>query len=191
MPKTLFIICFFQLGLAFSQIEDSLLSIVKNVEITSLNTEASKAQFLENIFDIDQGIRASLSDVELQHGRESSEFHSISTKWAEIDNFLFKKTVTFLEHYSYPTKEMGWKACYTPQLILHHVAGKPEEIDLKKKFIPVFYEAYKDEVISASSIWMYLYRLYKQINNKDYENYNLGEEDQIEEMITKLELLKE
>ena len=186
------IVLFFCLisGIAFSQMEDSLLPIVKKNKIKSLKSEESKIEFLENIYKIDQGIRETVTLTEEKFGNRSPEHDSVFYKWVEIDRILFEKTVKYLEVYPYPRIEMGQIPCYTPQLIFHHVAGNPKDIELKKKYFTVFYQAYKDGSISSGAIWFYLHRLYSQIMEKEYNDQISREEDQIEEMIIELGLIK-
>jgi hypothetical protein len=186
------IVLFFCLlsGIAFSQIEDSLLPIVKKTKIKSLKSEESKIEFLENIYKIDQGIRETIAAVESEFGRPSMEYSVAFSRWGTIDRFLFEKTIKYLEAYPYPRKEMGEIACYTPQLVFHHVTGKPRDIELKKKYFTVFYQAYRDDSISSGALWFYLNRLYSQIMDKEYNDQVSREEDQIEEMIIKLGLIK-
>ena len=41
--------------------------------------------------------------------------------------------VDYLSQFKHPTNEHGEIACYTPQLIFHHVSGTSEDLELKEK----------------------------------------------------------
>ncbi len=176
----------------FGQNEDSLLLLIEQIEITRLSTDEEHQEFLEYIWDIDQGIRKTETHTIKEFGYGSAEHDSILTKWVGIDRYLFNSIREYLSIYPYPKKnDFGWYANSVPILVFHHVAGTPEDIDLKRLYFPIFFSAYKKHDISENQIWMYLYRLYSQINKNDYVNQELGDEDQIEEMIILLDLKRE
>ena len=190
---TKLLVFFFSLlaGISFSQNLDSLVKVVKRTRVKSLKTEEKRIVFLENLNDLDQGVREMVADVEQTFGYRSPEHDSAFQVWVEVDRLLFEKTVDYLEVYSYPQKEMGGKACSTPLLIFHHVSGNPDDLILKRNYFSLFYQAYNSGSVGQDFLWFYLFRLYQQIKKVAYTDQTLREEEQIEEMITELGLLKE
>jgi hypothetical protein len=179
-------ICFCQI--LFGQDEDSILIILKSNEVSSIITDEEHKEFLINAYLVDQGIRETVLRTEEEFGFRSHEYDSVFYRWVDIDRYLFNTIVEYLEIHSHPKKELGETACSTPILIFHHVAGKPQDLDMKKQFFPIFYIAYKNESITSGEIWIYLYRLYGQIFKEQYSNSDIGEAQQIEELVELLEL---
>ena len=97
--------------------------------------------------------------------------------------------VDYLSQFKHPTNEHGEIACYTPQLIFHHVSGTSEDLELKEKFFPIFYQAYLEGNLESNSIYLYLYRMHTQILNQEYHS-EMNEDDQIEDLIQLLQLMK-
>lgn len=188
MNCTITIILIFLSTLGFSQREDSLLAIVENTLIDSLNNPQKQKDFLQVMFDLDQEIRNSVSTVEQTFGNSSSQYDSIVYKWKRIDRTLFNLIIEYLNQHDHPKLEMGEIACYTPQLIFHHVSGTKEDIKLKQDFFPMFYRAYKDGAVK--DIYFYLFRLHSQIKHSTYTS-ELNEDEKIEELIDILDLKKE
>ena len=174
--------------LVIAQNEDSLVKVLKGIEINSITSLEEHKEFLINVNNADQGIRETVFSTEEEFGFGSIQYDSAFYKWVAIDRYLFEIVVDYLKRYSYPEKVMGVTPCSTPILIFHHVQGKQEDLILKKNFFPMFYEAYLNETITSSEIWFYLFRLYGQITAEKYLNSEIGEEQQIEELIEHLEL---
>ncbi len=174
---------------SLAQKEDSLQSIIQSTSLDTLSTQENHTAYLQTIFNLDQEIRSSASSILQQTGSKSEEYYNIIERQKEIDRFLFNIMVEYLNIHGHPTKEFGEIACFTPQLIFHHVSGTSEDLELKERFFPVFYQAYVDEAINANSIYFYLFRLHGQILNQEYKS-ELNEEDQIEELIELLQLSK-
>ena len=179
-------ICFYQ-GVLGQNI-DSTMSIIKSTDIGSIKTNDEHKEFLINIYTLDQEIRKTMFLIEQEFGFRSPEYDSCFYLWMDVDRLLFNTTVEYLKFHSFPKKDLGRTACYTPILIFHHVAGTPEDLTMKKEFFPLFYIAYKNESITSGDIWFYLNRLYDQILKKEYSNYEIGEVQQIEELVEILEL---
>lgn len=174
--------------MVFSQIEDSLFSIVKAVNIKTLTSEKSRVEFLENMYDVDQGIRQTFAYIQQTYGNNSLEYNEGVRKHKEMDSCLFIKTIEYLNLYSYPPIEMGSKACSTPQLIFHH-AWNSGAVEIKIEFFQMFYLAYKSNSIGQGFFWLYLFRMYQEIKRTEYSDQTLREEEQIEAMISELGLL--
>ena len=188
MNKLLIILIFTCSQFVFGQNEDSILLVLESINIGELKLVEEHKTFLINVNDADQGIRGTVMRVEEEFGYGSGQHDSIFKKWLEVDRYLFNAIVLYLEYHPHPSGEMDKKACSTPNLVFHHVPGNERELELKKKYFPVFYNAYKTEIISSGMIWMYLYRLHEQLTEVTYEDYELGEIDQIEDMINLLGL---
>lgn len=171
-----------------SQQKDSILLILESTDIGDLRTPQDKASFLENIWDADQGIRNAELFYHTTYGYGSQEHDSIVKRMFEVDRFLFNQVVSYLEHHSHPDIELRKTACSTPCLVFHHVPGNKNDIELKKKYFPQFYISYQKGNLSSGELWMYLFRLYQQITLSEYADRELGEEDQIEDMINLLNL---
>jgi hypothetical protein len=173
----------------FAQKEDSIILIVDQVEISSLSSKKEHKAFLKQVWDIDQGIRETEMNVSAEFGYGSPEHDSIFEKWVNIDRYLFDKIREYLSIHPYPQRsKLGASACFTPLIVFHHVAGIPEDIDLKKMYFSTFFKAYEQGDIYEGDLWMFLYRLYSQIKNEKYVNQELGDKGQIKEMIEILQL---
>ncbi|AEA45658.1 hypothetical protein [Fluviicola taffensis] len=187
MKYRLTILFFLTLSISFGQNEDSLLTVLKSIDIEALKHSENQKEYLEMVFDLDQSIRISFDRIQQEFGRESKETDSIIKKWREIDEVLFKSMVQYLRSHSYPEKNLGEIPCFTPQLVFHHVSGTEDELELKREFFPMFYKAYRTGVIDEGAIYFYLYRFYGQIFKEQYDS-DLGQVEQIEDLINKLEL---
>jgi len=190
MKSKLTIVFFLALSVSFGQNEDSLLTVIHSFEIESLNQQEKQREYLQLVFDLDQSIRISFDRIHQEFGRESDQYDSIAKKWRAIDEFLLTIMVQYLQTHSYPKKELGEIACYTPQLIFHHTSGTKEELELKREYFPLFYKAYQTGSIDDGAIYFYLYRFYGQIFQEEYKS-DLGQEEQINDLIHKLELKTE
>lgn len=178
MAKALVVFLSLFVGTSFSQVEeDSLFKVVERTKVKSLKTEDKRIVFLENLNDLDQGVRDMVANVEQTFGYRSPEHDSAFQVWVNVDRLLFEKTVDYLEVYSYPRKEMGGKACVTPILIFHHVSGTPNDLLLKRNYFSLFYQAYKSESIGQNFLWFYLFRLYQQVKKETYTDQTLREEE--------------
>lgn len=171
-----------------AQQKDSILLILEYTDIGDLRTSQDRASFLEKIWDVDQGIRNAELLCHTKYGYGSHEHDSIMKLMFEVDRFLFNQVVSYLEHHSHPDIELRKTACSTPCLVFHHSPGNKNDIELKKKYFPQFYISYQKGSLSSSQLWMYLFRLYQQITLSEYADRELGEEDQIEDMINFLNL---
>ena len=190
MKNRLTILFILALSISFGQNEDSLLTVIKSINIESLNQSEDQKEYLEMVFYLDQSIRNSYDRIQLEFDRGSIESDSIIIKWREIDQVLLKSMVEYLQSHSYPEKKLGEIPCYTPQLIFHHASGTEDELKLKRDFFPMFYKAYKTEAIDEGAMYFYLYRFYGQIFKEQYDS-DLGQEEQIYDIINKLKLKTE
>ena len=187
MKNRLTILFILALSISFGQNEDSLLLKLESIDIETFEKNEDKKEYLELVFNLDQAIRESYDKIHLEFGRESKEFFSIIKKWREVDSILLSSMIKYLETYSYPKKELGELACYTPQLIFHHTSGTVKELELKRRFFPTFYSAYKETAIDEGAMYFYLYRLYGQVFKEEYSS-DLGQEEQIMDLINKLNI---
>lgn len=185
------LILIFACNIVFSQKKiDSLLDIVINTSMISLSDTDEQVDFLNTIYIADQEIREEwlLADEQLE--KKSKEYNVFWKKLRLTDSILFSKTKEYLDVFKNPNIKHGDMACYTPQLIFHHAsaANFPNLIEMKMNYFPMFYEAYRNNIIEENAIWFYLFRLYQQVKKQTYTNYELGDEEQIEEMIDLLHL---
>lgn len=190
MRTLIFFLTFSFCSSAYSQHIDSLMKSIKSTNITALNTTESHVYFLENIYKADQQIR------EIQAGNESNnsltriEKIDVLRQLGIKDRLLFDRTVDYLEQHSYPIEVYGETACLAPYLVLHHVWPNAENIKLKKKYFPLIYKAYEDEVLQTKSVKSYLYRLHRDIKRSVYHETEMTEKEQIEFLIKILGLSK-
>lgn len=179
-----------QTVICYAQKEDSLLNVIQSTSFDSLSSQEKHKNYLQAIFELDQEIRNSSTLIIQEFGYKTIQHTEIVEKQKEIDRFLFNTMVDYLNIHGHPSKELGEIACYTPQLIFHHVSGTSEDLELKEKFFPFFYQAYLDGAINGNSIYFYLFRLHSQILNQEYKS-ELNEEEQIKDLIEILQLNKE
>lgn len=165
--------------------------VADQVEISSLSSSQEHKAFFRLIWDLDQSIRKTERDVVAEFGYSSPKHDSIVAIWETIDRFTFNKMREYLSIHPFPSRDK-YKASpgLTIITVFHHVPGTPEDIDLKRLYFPIFFKAYENGDLYIGDLWMFLYRLYKQINNENYVNQELGDEEQIEEMVRLLELEK-
>lgn len=175
--------------LIHAQNEDSLILEIDQIDISSLSSPKEHKAFFKLVWDLDQGIRKSEMNVVAEDGYGSHKHDSILKIWESVDLFAFNKMREYLSVHPFPSRE---KYNALPSLtivtVFHHAAGTPENIDLKKMYFPTFFKAYEDGNVYSGDIWMFLYRLYQQVKQEVYVNQELGEEEQIVEMIDLLEL---
>lgn len=170
-----------------AQTTDSLVDLITQTTISTLNGAEEHRVFLESVFQLDQSIRNDVSNVALNYGSHGSEYDSIFITWRRTDRFLLEKMVDYLEEHPHPTYELGEIACKTPQLIFHHASGTNDEIELKLKHLPIFYNAFQRDDISDDTIWFYLYRLYEQVTGVEIQfSPDVDNTSQIEMMYSTL-----
>jgi hypothetical protein len=193
--------------LSHAQKEDSLLNAIDQVEISSLTSrEATKAYF-KDVSDLFLGVQNQGTAIASEYGFKSTEHDSILLLEETINEFLLLKMREYLSIHSYPTEgigdtmrviqEDGTEVVYlakdviaslTAIKIFVNAADTPENIDLKKLYFPMFYQAYKHKDIGSSSLWNLLHGLYRQVKHEEYANFDLSEEEQIEILIDELQL---
>lgn len=166
---------------------DSLLGSVIQTDVATLSGLEAHRSFLENVFQVDQGVRSKVAEIELKNGRKSVEYDSVIVEWIATDRFLFTTMLKYLEAHPHPIAIMGEVACMTPILIFHH-AGNASSLNedfriIKLRYMERFHRAYENGDLDGESYWFYLFRLYAQVSGDGFEPTGDGGEGvQIEVM---------
>lgn len=171
--------------------EDSLLLVLDQIEISSLNSTKATLAFFKTISDLTSIIEKTKIGSANDFGFGSTKHDSVLEVSEKIDQYLFDKMREYLSLYPYP-KRGGKSEHFLPSSVIMKVFDQadetPENIDLKKFYFPIFYQAYKEKDIYSGDFWTLLYHMYNHINDTTYVNFEDSEEEQIEEMINLLDL---
>lgn len=206
MKLTLTILALCLTQLTFSQKEDSLMLVIDDVDISLIQSRDQIRTYFNDIFHLDMGIQNSYARILNESGFDSAEFDSISNKQEMINEFLLLKMREYLSIHPYPTRASGdtirrmegdEKLVFVTQdviasrTLINVFVNAPvtsDNLDLKMLYFPKFYQAYKQGDINSSALWNLLFGMYRQIKGEDYQNFEHGEEEQIEMMIDTLGL---
>ncbi|MFK7787472.1 MAG: hypothetical protein AB8B56_20275 [Crocinitomicaceae bacterium] len=192
--------------LAFTQKEDSLMLVIDDVDISSIQTRKEIRNYFNDVSHLSRGIQDSYMRILNEYGFESSEYDSISDKQQMINEFLLLKMREYLSIHPYPTRSVSdtmrrmegdEEIVYITRDVVASITlirvfvGAPinsTNLDLKKLYLPTFYQSYKQGDINPSSLWNLLFGMYRQMKGEDYQNFEHGEDEQIEMMIDELGL---
>lgn len=205
MKSALIVFTFCLSHLIFAQNEDSLMFVIDQVEISSLNTRDASRAYFNNVSDLSIGIQNRKMEIVAEFGFKSAEHDSILQLEETINSFLLLKMREYLSLYPYPKRLTGDTirseenneilyigldaiASTTVIRVFINATGNPEEIDMKRLYFPRFYQAYKRGDIYSGALWNLLHGLYRQVKHEEYLNLELTEGEQIEMMIDKLQL---
>jgi len=159
-------------------------------EIAALETLEDKKDYLEKIFDEDQGTRGPEgSDIMLQYGKDSKEFMDyVKAQWKQ-DELNLHKIEKYLEKYPYPDEDQfGWKAASAPWTVIHHQT----DLDKRNRNFDTLYQAYKDGHLDDGALSFYLGRTYQFTFGKRLEMESpFQSKDEIALLIKELKLQKQ
>lgn len=148
-------------------------------EILALDTDDKRKDFLEAIYDKDQGIRDGLT---------TSDEDNQKLMKVDASNTAF--ITKYLDIHGYPNRDtLSIKSAATPWLVLHHYGGL-DHIVVKEKYFPFMWQAYKTEQIDGGSMAFYLYGLYRSRMGKrfDMPPGPFRQEEELDTLIKLLEL---
>ncbi len=156
--------------------------------LSELNSIEKQTQFLEMIYDRDQGIRKQSRNIENEHERESKEYDEQIYKYRNTDMTNLELIEAYLDKYGHPTIKMhSQKATGTPILVVHHAS----EIKPRLKYFDPFYKAYKKGDIDGGMFTFYLGRLYRMTFNERMDIRGAyTEEFQVDTLLKELKLGK-
>ncbi len=200
---TIFTFCLTHL--TFAQNEDSLMLVIDDVDISSVQSRDEIRTYFKDVSDLFLGVQNSRSGVLTESGFESPEYDSIVRKEQMINEFLLLKMREYLSVHHYPTRSAGntvWVegeedlfyqeedaiASITLVKIFVNAKVTSETLDLKKLYFPKFYPSYKRGDIYSGDLWNLLHGMYRQVKGEEYEDFEHGEDEQIERMIDELGL---
>lgn len=124
-------------------------------EVKALNTVEKQAAYLKAIYELDQGIRKSSSDIITRHGHLSDQHIIQMDSTMRIDIQLLAKIEAYLCQYGYPQKmEHGDTAVWAPWIVLHHSYNVP----VRQKYFKHLYQATKYGHLDLSRLTFYLQR---------------------------------
>lgn len=156
-----------------------------NIELNRLKSNADKNEYLEFIYDTDQGIRSEIyKDLVWIYGENSKEktYHSLLMN--SLDDLNYVRIENYLERFGHPEKEnFSDKAVNAAWVVIHHTT----DLSKRKKHLQTLYQAYQKENLSADRLDLYLRRTY----NAAFGNFPTSEgsyqiEDAIEKMMREL-----
>jgi len=114
-------------------------------EIIALDTVEKRKTYLEAIFADDQGVRG-----DDRNGEDMGE----------VDASNMRKIEKYLEIHGHPKyAEVGEIAALTPWSVIHHQPGRNND-EIRHKYFPILYQAYWDEDLKGSQMWLFLDRMY-------------------------------
>ena len=114
-------------------------------EIAALNTIEKRKAYLEAINDDDQGVRQGNTE---------------GKKMMQADATNMQKIAKYLEMYGYPKRaEVGKIAALTPWLVIHHQPSYNND-EIRHRYFPMLYQAYRDGDLEGSAFWLFLDRMY-------------------------------
>ena len=168
IPIKRFLLCFALCSLGCKD-KDSENPLPINEEIAALKTLGQKNDYLEKIFRADQDIRDGRdSELVLKYGLDSPEVKSFHSKMESIDALNLEKIELYLKEFGYPNKDsVTTEAAMAPWIVIHHSM----DVDKRKGFFSVLYQAYNDGFINTDQLELYLGRTYKF----EYGTYPSGE----------------
>ena len=166
---------FFSILLCFSCKNETLSTLEQ--EITALDSAEKKKAYLEAIFADDQGVRG-----EDKNGQNMGE--------ADASNM--EKIEKYLDIHGYPKRsEVGETASSAPWIVIHHQPSYNND-EIRHKYFPILYQAYWDENIKGSQMWLFLDRMYYNKHDKRFKMKSpYMEADAIDSMIQVLEIRKQ
>lgn len=175
--------------LAFSGCKDAGVSSEGDFakEVKNLSTIDLQKEFLEKIYDLDQGSRKALIEIEVKYGYDSEERAEASKRMSDQDRRNFQKIELYLQQYGHPTIDKhGDKASGAPCLVIHHSGN----IASRERNFKYLYTAYKNGDIKTGGFSFYLERLHRMKFGNRFTLPNPYKEEQlIDSLITRLDLV--
>ncbi len=143
-------------------------------EITGLDTVEKRKAYLESINADDQGVRQGNTG-----GKEMMQ----------ADAANMQKIAKYLEIHGHPKRtEVGKTAASTPWLVIHHQPSYNND-EIRCKYFPTLYQAYWDEDIPGSQMWLFLDRMYYiKFGERFIMKSPYMDEDAIDSLVQKLDL---
>ncbi|WP_299894368.1 hypothetical protein [uncultured Aquimarina sp.] len=183
------VLIFFVLILACSSCKERGVSSEEDFvkEVKSLSTIDLQKEFLEKIYDLDQGTRTDLPDIEIKYGFDSAEMKEAYEKMNAMDMDNIQKIELYLQQYGHPTiVGHGKKAAMTPWIVIHH---SENNISRERNF-KYLYDAYKNGDLRSGSFSFYLERMHQiKFGNRFTLPNPYKEEQLIDSLITRLNLV--
>jgi len=131
-----------------------------NQVVTDLNTVEKQAQFLEEIYEKDQGVRIFMQEQEQKFGRESNEYQLAHRNFMETDRVNFLEIEAYLKTYGHPTLENhGEGSVNTPWIVIHHAQGG---IETRQRNFKYLYEGFKKGDLEGDRLTFLLNRMYRE-----------------------------
>lgn len=172
MKIKLFPLVLFSILLCFACKNETLPTLEQ--EIIALDTIEKRKAYLETIFADDQGVRQGDTNRKERHKADASNMQKIEK---------------YLDIHGHPKRsEVGEMAASTPWTVIHHQSGRNND-EIRHKYFPMFYQAYWDEDIKGSQMWLFLDRMYYFKHGERFKMKSpYMEADAIDSMIQVLEI---
>lgn len=147
----LFVLSIF-IGCSNNEIKQSI-----SKEIKALNNFDKQSAYLENIYQLDQGVRRKLNEVEKAYSFDSPQVKEVYEEMRQIDELNLLKIEKYLEVKGHPAKEIhSEEALNTPFIVYHHNMDE----DVRLRGFKHLYEAYLKGNIDEDTLAFYLNRSY-------------------------------
>jgi len=121
--------------------------VVYDAIAKGLVNDSLKSQYLSGIWNDDQNPRR-MKQVGLVDNRRDSIIH-------HNDSLNLIKVEAYLKYWTYPNKsDFDLKERQSLITVIHHIA----DVEVKEKYFPIFYKAFKEGKIRGTSFTFYLQR---------------------------------
>lgn len=136
-------------------------------DIAALSNDLEKQQYLEQIHKGDQKYRIELDRGYLsQYDEDSKEYLEFMKAFKSMDSLNLLKVEAYFSKFGYPKKEqVGNNAARTPWLVIHHAY----DYEPRENHFSTLYQAYLNGDIEEGLMHMYIGRMYKMKNGKDFK----------------------
>ncbi len=154
--------------------------------ILALDTDQKKSNYLTEILEDDQRVRAADDGaLLLQYGAQSAEYREYVRTQIEMDQVNLTKVEAYLDAHDYPSTALGEAANTAPWIVIHHSQGYESRL----RNFPHIYRAYIDGLLDEGAMAMYLGRMHHMRYGKMLRMEGAYRaEDQIDTLIQLLEL---
>lgn len=162
---------------------------IASLEISNLDTNEAKKNFLIKINEDDQKVRGEEGQrLQLEYGADSEEHMAWIDKQWEMDALNLYKIEKYIDTYGYPKiKDVGKEATFAPITVIHHQT----DVDIRNRNFVTIYNAFKNGDVRDVGMTFYLGRTYQMMFNKRFEMPNpFTTEDEVKAIIKEMGLDK-
>lgn len=139
-------------------------------KVAALRTPEQQTEFLEGIYDEDQGVRKRETEILQKVGHESNQYRQNEEEAMQFQAMHLEQIEHYLSIHGYPSLQIhGEKAAMTPWLVVHHSI---DSSSARQKYFPFLYTAWRNGNIDGGQFTLYLNRFYRIVHDSrlDLEN---------------------